>query len=71
MVVQDHPHNPQVCVPAPAQIAHVKQYRLPGGHEEITGTIAELEKAKKYFPQHTALVILPYGQDRNRREHGT
>jgi hypothetical protein len=46
MVVQGHPYHPPVCVPVPAQRVHVKKYKLLEGHDEITGTIAELEKAK-------------------------
>jgi hypothetical protein len=51
--MQGYPHHPSVCMPAPAQVVHVKQYNLPGGHEEITGTIVELEKAKIIHPAHS------------------
>jgi hypothetical protein len=40
-------------MPAPAQIGHRKQYKLPRGHEEITGTIEKLEKAKIIHPAHS------------------
>jgi hypothetical protein len=34
-------------------VEHVKQYKLPGGHEEITGTTVALKKAKITFPAHS------------------
>jgi hypothetical protein len=51
-------------------MVHVKQCKLPGGHEEIIGTIAELEKAKIVHPAHS-----PYNSPiwplQKPMEHGT
>jgi hypothetical protein len=50
MVRQRHPHHPPISVPAPTWIIHVQQYKLPGGHKEITNTIVELKKTKIFCP---------------------
>jgi hypothetical protein len=57
-------------VPAPAWTEHRKQRKLSGGHEQITGTMVKLEKTK-LSTRHTALIILPYGQNRNWMELDT
>jgi len=46
--VKDEP----IQVLQPCQITNMKRYRLPGGQEEITGTIQELEKVGAIRPTH-------------------
>jgi hypothetical protein len=48
-----HPHHPPGCVPASARMVCVKECKLPRGHEAITGTIEELEKAKMICSAHS------------------
>ncbi|XP_032312704.1 uncharacterized protein LOC116656732 [Camelus ferus] len=44
-VIRGHPHHAPLVLPQATRVVNVRQYRLPGGHEEIGQTILKLEEA--------------------------
>ena len=52
-ILRGHAKHEPICLPKPLQITNVRPYRLPGGQDEITRTMQELEKVGIIGPAHS------------------
>ena len=52
-ILRGHAKQGPICLPKSRRITNVKQYRLPGGQEEISKTVQELERAGIIRPAHS------------------
>ena len=60
-----------ICLPKPRRVTNVRQYRLPGGQDEISKTVQEFEKVGIIRPALTTAHTIPtYGQCESWMAHG-
>ena len=52
-IIRGHAEIEPICLPQPRRITNTKQYRLPGGQQEITKTVQELERVGIIRPAHS------------------
>uniref|UniRef100_A0A669QJJ3 ribonuclease H n=1 Tax=Phasianus colchicus TaxID=9054 RepID=A0A669QJJ3_PHACC len=52
-ILRGHAKHGPICLPKPCWITDVGQYRLPGGQDEISRTVQELEKVGIIRPAHS------------------
>ena len=52
-ILRGHVKHEPICLPKLHQITNVRQYRFPGGQDEISSTVQELEEVGIIKPAHS------------------